>query len=581
MHKERTLMMTFEETGLNSNMIQAVTDLGFELPTPIQEQTIPQLLSSERDLIALAQTGTGKTAAFGLPIIQQTDTNKKGTQALVLCPTRELCIQITSDMKTYAKYVKDFYVVPIYGGASIETQINKLKNGKQVVVGTPGRMVDMINRGKLKLSDVRWVVLDEADEMLSMGFKEDLNTILAETPQERQTLLFSATMSSDIKKITKKYMKQADEITIGHKNSGAENVSHKYFVIQPKNKYESLKRIADINPDIYGIVFCRTRSETKIVAERLIQDGYNADALHGDLSQAQRDQVMNRFRVKHLQILVATDVAARGLDVTDLTHIINYDLPDELGIYIHRSGRTGRAGKDGVSIALITPREQHKIKTLEKMIGKNFEQSNVPSGKDICEKQLYNLIDRVEKVELNEAQIEQYLPGIYKKLSWLSREELIQHFVSVEFNRFLAYYKNAPDLNKLIPNQKNSRRSNGRPSFSRFYLNVGSKNKVNPAKLIGIINEHLHSKDVQIGKIEILNKFSFVEVDSDYESDFVNAFDNAHVDNKPLIVEHVKNPLKSKSSNGAGKRERYSERRSKSYSGDRRNGKRSNSRRGR
>jgi len=574
-------MMTFEETGLNSNMIQAVTDLGFELPTPIQEQTIPQLLSSERDLIALAQTGTGKTAAFGLPIIQQTDTNKKGTQALVLCPTRELCIQITSDMKTYAKYVKDFYVVPIYGGASIETQINKLKNGKQVVVGTPGRMVDMINRGKLKLSDVRWVVLDEADEMLSMGFKEDLNTILAETPQERQTLLFSATMSSDIKKITKKYMKQADEITIGHKNSGAENVSHKYFVIQPKNKYESLKRIADINPDIYGIVFCRTRSETKIVAERLIQDGYNADALHGDLSQAQRDQVMNRFRVKHLQILVATDVAARGLDVTDLTHIINYDLPDELGIYIHRSGRTGRAGKDGVSIALITPREQHKIKTLEKMIGKNFEQSNVPSGKDICEKQLYNLIDRVEKVELNEAQIEQYLPGIYKKLSWLSREELIQHFVSVEFNRFLAYYKNAPDLNKLIPNQKNSRRSNGRPSFSRFYLNVGSKNKVNPAKLIGIINEHLHSKDVQIGKIEILNKFSFVEVDSDYESDFVNAFDNAHVDNKPLIVEHVKNPLKSKSSNGAGKRERYSERRSKSYSGDRRNGKRSNSRRGR
>jgi ATP-dependent RNA helicase DeaD len=570
-------MMTFEETGLNNNMLQAVTDLGFEIPTPIQEQTIPKLLNSKKDLIALAQTGTGKTAAFGLPIVQQTDTSLKGTQALVLCPTRELCMQITSDMNTYSKYVKDFYVVPIYGGASIENQINKLKNGKQVVVGTPGRVVDMIKRGKLKLSAVRWLILDEADEMLTMGFKEDLNTILAETPQERQTLLFSATMSKEIKKITTKYMNQADEITIGTKNSGAENVSHKYFVVQPKNKYESLKRIADMNPDIYGIVFCRTRSETKNVAERLIQDGYNADALHGDLSQAQRDQVMNRFRTKHLQILVATDVAARGLDVTDLSHIVNYDLPDELGSYIHRSGRTGRAGKGGVSVVLVTSNEQYKIKTLEKMIGKSFEQKNVPSGKDICEKQLYNLIDRVEKVELNESQIEEYLPGIYKKLSWLSREELIQHFVSVEFNRFLAYYKNAPDLNKQLPSQKNSRKSNRRPSFSRFYLNIGSKNKVNPAKLMGIINDHLHSREIQIGKIEILNKFSFVEVDSNYETEFVNAFDNAHLDDMPLIVEHVKNPLKSRMPYRGDKQELYSDKKSKPYSGNKRNGKRSNS----
>jgi ATP-dependent RNA helicase DeaD len=570
-------MMTFEETGLNSNMLQAVTDLGFEIPTPIQEQTIPRLLNSKKDLIALAQTGTGKTAAFGLPIVQQTDTSLKGTQALVLCPTRELCMQITSDMNTYSKYVKDFFVVPIYGGASIENQINKLKNGKQVVVGTPGRVLDMIKRGKLKLSKVRWLILDEADEMLTMGFKEDLNTILAETPQERQTLLFSATMSKEIKMITTKYMNQAEEITIGNKNSGAENVSHKYFVVQPKNKYESLKRIADMNPDIYGIVFCRTRSETKNVAERLIHDGYNADALHGDLSQAQRDQVMSRFRAKHLQILVATDVAARGLDVTDLTHIVNYDLPDELGAYIHRSGRTGRAGKDGISVVLVTNNEQYKIKTLEKMIGKKFEQKNVPSGKDICEKQLYNLIDRVEKVELNESQIEEYLPGIYKKLSWLSREELIQHFVSVEFNRFLAYYKNAPDLNKQLPSQKNSRKSNRRPSFSRFYLNIGSKNKVNPAKLMGIINDHLHSREIQIGKIEILNKFSFVEVDSNYETEFVNAFDNAHLDDMPLIVEHVKNPLKSKMPHRGDKQELYSDKKSKSYSGDKRNGKRSNS----
>ncbi|MFH1051212.1 MAG: DEAD/DEAH box helicase [bacterium] len=559
-------MKTFEETGLNNEVIQAVTEMGFEIPTPIQEQTIPQLLNSGKDLIALAQTGTGKTAAFGLPIIQMTDTTSKNTQTLVLCPTRELCMQITKDIKTYSKYTKNLFVVPVYGGTSIDTQINALKNGKQIVVGTPGRVVDLINRKKLILSDIRWLVLDEADEMLSMGFKDDLNTILAETPEERQTLLFSATMSSEIKSITKKYMKKADEITIGHKNAGAENVTHQYISVQSRDKYEALKRIADINPDIYGIVFCRTRNETKVIAEKLIQDGYNADALHGDLSQVQRDQVMNRFRVKHLQILVATDVAARGLDVNDLTHIINYDMPDELGIYIHRSGRTGRAGKNGISISLINTREKGNIRSLENMIGKKFEQKNIPSGKDICQKQLFNMIDKVENVAVEEEQIAQFLPGIYNKLSWMTREELIQHFVSVEFNQLLSYYNSKPDINVASLDDKGGKRSNGRKSFSRFYFNIGSKNDINATRIIGIINEKLRSRDVQIGKIEILKKFSFVEIESSYEIDMINAFDNAKFEREPLTVELVKDRQMDSKRTFDNKKERYSDRKPRKYS---------------
>ncbi len=559
-------MKTFKETGLNNEVIQAVTEMGFELPTPIQEQTIPQLLNSGKDLIALAQTGTGKTAAFGLPIIQMTDTTSKNTQTLVLCPTRELCMQITKDIKTYSKYTKNLFVVPVYGGTSIDTQINALKNGKHIVVGTPGRVVDLINRKKLILSDIRWLVLDEADEMLSMGFKDDLNTILAETPEERQTLLFSATMSSEIKSITRKYMKKADEITIGHKNAGAENVIHQFFSVQSRDKYEALKRIADINPDIYGIVFCRTRNETKVIAEKLIQDGYNADALHGDLSQVQRDQVMNRFRVKHLQILVATDVAARGLDVTDLTHIINYDMPDELGIYTHRSGRTGRAGKNGISISIITSREKGKIRLLENMIGKKFEQKNIPTGKDICEKQLFSLIDKVEKIEVEEEQIAQFLPGIYKKLSWMTREELIQHFVSVEFNQLLAYYNSKPDLNVSSSDEGKGKRSKGRSSYSRFYFNIGSKNNINAARIIGIINENLRSRDVQIGKIEILKKFSFVEIESSYEGDMLKAFNDVSFESSPLTVELVKekpaNSIRAFSSN----KENFSDKKYKKHS---------------
>lgn len=565
-------MMTFKETGLNNDMIRAISELGYENPTPIQEQTIPHLLNSGADLIALAQTGTGKTAAFGLPIIQQTDTSVKNTQSLVLCPTRELCLQITNDMKTYSKYIDNFYVVPVYGGSSITTQINALKNGKQVVVGTPGRILDLINRKKLVLSDIRWLVLDEADEMLSMGFKDDLDAILDETPEEKQTLLFSATMSSEIKNITKKYMTNAEEITVGNKNSGAENVLHYYYVVNEKDKYESLKRIADVNPDIYGIVFCRTRSETQILADKLIQDGYQADALHGDLSQAQRDNVMNRFRIKHLQILVATDVAARGLDVNDLSHIINYQLPEEMSIYIHRIGRTGRAGKNGIAISLINNRETHKIKILERIVGKSFVQSKMPSGKEICEKQLYNFIDKVENVDVDEKQIAPFLSGIYNKLNELSREELINRFVSIEFNRFLSYYKNAPEIYSPQTPEKENNRSKGRKSYSRFYFNIGSKHKVNPMKIMGIINKHLGRNDIQIGKIEIMKKFSFVEIDSRFEKDVLNNINDSMYDNQPLVIELVeKQPMESRNEHRA-RMGNFDDKKSVQYYGSRNKG---------
>jgi ATP-dependent RNA helicase DeaD len=428
-------MNSFIESGLKPEILTAIEAMGFINPTPIQQQTIPAILGSSNDLIALAQTGTGKTAAFGLPILTLADAGLTVPQALVLCPTRELCMQITSDLQKYAKDMNHLRSVAIYGGASIENQIKSLKKGCHFVVGTPGRVLDMIRRKALVLGNIRWLVLDEADEMLNMGFKEDLDTILSETPQKRQTLLFSATMPREIAEIASKYMQDPIEISVGKRNAGAENVRHEYYMVHARDRYLALKRIVDVSPSVYGIVFCRTRQETKDVADKLMQDGYNADALHGDLSQAQRDYVMNRFRIKNLQLLVATDVAARGLDVNDLTHIINYNLPDDLEVYIHRSGRTGRAGKSGVAVSIIHTRETGRIKDLERMTRKPFERKKVPGGKEICEKQLFNLVDRVENTEVD-PQIEQYLPVIYKKLEWLSREELIKHFVSVEFNRF-------------------------------------------------------------------------------------------------------------------------------------------------
>ena len=580
-------MTTFKSLGLSDEILQAIEKLGFETPTPIQEKTIPILLENENDLIGLAQTGTGKTAAFGLPIIQKI-TESKDTQALILSPTRELCMQITNDLKSYAKNSDKINIVAVYGGASIVGQVAELHRGAQIVVGTPGRSLDLINRKKLLVNNIRFLVLDEADEMLTMGFKDELDGILETTPKEKQTLLFSATMPQDIVRISKTYMNKPIEVSVGKRNEGADNIEHIYYEVHAKDRYEALKRIADMNPKIYGIVFCRTRRETQEIAEKLMQDGYNADALHGDLSQAQRDHVMARFRSRHLQLLVATDVAARGLDVNDLTHIINFNLPDEDEVYIHRSGRTGRAGKSGVSLSILHMREKSKLRAIEKKIGKKFEKRQVPSGREICETQLFNLIDKFEQVEVNEKQIEPFLDVIYQKLSSLDREELIKRFVSVEFNQFLEYYKNARDLNAVDRNEPydrdrnnksfergdrerdrdrgrgrdrdrvRDREDNGRGfgerssrseessdrrksyadiEFSRFFINKGSKDDLNPVALIGLINKYSKERGIEIGKIEIMKSFSFFEIDRNFEGKLMNNFQDAVFDNSPVMLE--------------------------------------------
>ncbi len=558
-------MKSFSETDLESEILDAIKSLGFEKPTPIQAEAIPHLLSSDRDLIASAQTGTGKTAAFGLPSIQLTNIENKTTQTLVLCPTRELCLQITKDITNYSKNCKGLSTVAVYGGASIDPQTKALKRGAHIVVATPGRAKDLIRRKKLLLGNVARVVLDEADEMLSMGFKEDLDAILSETPKKKQILLFSATMSKEIVAITKKFMQDPLEISAARVNQGADNVKHFYYMVQVKDRYELLKRIADINPNIYGIVFCRTRRETKEISNKLMQDSYNADALHGDLSQAQRDEVMGRFRKRQLQILVATDVAARGLDVNDLTHIINFNLPDDSEIYIHRSGRTGRAGKSGTSIAIINTREARKIKEIQKKSGIVFSKASVPSGKDICTKQLYALIDKIEKVKVDETQIEPFLPTIYEKLDWLSREELIKHFVSAEFNRFLSYYKYSKDIN-VSENQKEESGKRGekrrredkrKESHSRLFINVGSKNNLNPARLIGLINEGLDSGDADIGKIDIMKTFSFFEIEDASEAKLIKALEGQTFEGVSLVIE----PSKEKSASGSFSKEKSSRRR--------------------
>lgn len=529
--------MTFQETGLREDIVRATQELGFEQPTPIQERIIPLILNTEKDLISLAQTGTGKTAAFGLPLIQLTDPEYKDIQTIVLCPTRELCMQITGDMVKYSKYVKGFKTVAVYGGADIRNQIKLLKAGCHVVVGTPGRIMDLIQRKALRLSGIRWLVLDEADEMLNMGFKEDLDVILAETPEVKRTFLFSATMPREIASIARKYMDHPEEVSVGQRNQGAENVRHEYYTVHAKDRYSALKRIADIYPSIYGIVFCRTRQITREVAEKLMADGYNADALHGDLSQAQRDHVMNRFRHKQLQLLVATDVAARGLDVSDLTHIINYDLPDDNEVYIHRTGRTARAGKSGVAISIIHTREMKKIRDIERMTGKKFVSKPVPTGVEVCEKQLFNLVDRMEKVEVNEEQIGQFLPVIYKKLEWLGREELIKHFVSLEFNRFLSYYKNAPDLN--VTYQEKDRKSRPRGQFVSLRMNVGHKHGLSPTRLIGLINEQTRRRNIPIGRIDIGIKSSSFEVDQNSLKEILRAFRNTLFDGFRVKIEQA------------------------------------------
>ena len=545
-------MNYFTESGLHDQILEAVQEMGFEKPTPIQAKTIPHSLASRQDLIALAQTGTGKTAAFGLPAIHLTNTEDKRTQTLVLCPTRELCVQISKDLTAYSKYIKGVGIVPVYGGANIETQIKALNKQAQIVVGTPGRVRDLIKRKKLSLKNIERVILDEADEMLSMGFREELDAILSETPEKKQTSLYSATMSKEIINITSQYMDNPVELSAAGTNKGIKNVDHNYYMVRSKDKYEVLKRIADINPSIYGIVFCRTRRETKEIANKLMQDGYNAEALHGDLSQAQRDTVMDKFRLNHLQLLVATDVAARGLDVNDLTHIINYSLPDDTEGYIHRSGRTGRAGKGGTSTAIIHTREKGKIKEIEKRAGITFTKQLVPSGEEICQKQLYTLIDKMEKVEVDENQIEPFLAEIYKKLEWMSKEELIKHFVSLEFNRFLDYYKNARDINvseqkireqKKTDTKKRSRkeqRKAGNAALKRMYINVGSKQNLKPPRLIGLINEALDSGSAEIGKIDIMKKFSFFDFDEKYKDQLIKALKGKKFEGTSLYLEVAK-----------------------------------------
>jgi len=535
-------MNKFEALGIEPNIVKAITEIGFETPTPIQEQAIPVLLKEEKDLVGLAQTGTGKTAAFGLPLVQTVDFNSRNTQALILCPTRELCLQITKDLQSFCKYIPGANIVAIYGGASIVNQLRDVKRGAQIVVGTPGRMVDMINRKGVTLKTVIRVVLDEADEMLNMGFKEDLDMILSETPEEKCTWLFSATMPREVETISRKYMADPFQITVGKRNEGNVNIEHVYYVVQSRDRYASLKRIVDYYPDIFGIIFCRTKAETQEVAEKLIRDGYNADALHGDLSQAQRDQVMKRYRSHTLQVLVATDVAARGIDVDDVTHVINYNLPDEIENYTHRSGRTARAGKTGISIVILNIREVGKIKMLEKIIGKKFTKAQVPGGSEVCEKQLFALISKIHDVEVNEVAIARYLPQIYSQLEDLSKEELIKRFVSDEFNRFLEYYKNAPDLNvenrgmdrgtERSSDRFSERSTDSRPprpmdrdaNMTRFFINVGEMDGLDKGGLLRFICDTSNLEGSNIGRIDIKSSFSFFDAAKEVEDFLMNAF---------------------------------------------------------
>lgn len=564
--------MTFKELGISPEILKAIDELGFENPMPVQAETLPVLLNDDVDLVALAQTGTGKTAAFGLPMIQKMDYTNKDTEVLVLCPTRELCIQISKDCKNYSKHIEDCTILPVYGGASIEVQIRTLRKGVKMIVATPGRMNDLINRGKVDISKLKYIILDEADEMLDMGFKEDLDNILAQTPNTKHTLLFSATMPKEVETIAKEYMNDPIKIQIGVRNQGADNVSHVYYLVHAKDRYLALKRIADYYPNIYSIVFCRTKIETQEVADMLIRDGYNADSLHGDLSQAQRDHVMNRFRLKNIQMLVATDVAARGLDVNNLTHVINYNLPDELEQYVHRSGRTGRADKTGISIAIINLREKHKIREIERQIKKEFTKANIPTGKEVCTKQLFNMIDKVEHVDVNYSEIETFLPDIMKKLEWMDKEELIRKFVSQEFNRFLEYYRNAPDLNVDESREKSKqdknrqdkgnkdKRTNKNGNFTRLFITLGHKDKIVPQRLIGMINDYTHQRHIEIGKIDILDNFSYVEVEDEKVEAVINAFEGKFVKGRPIAVEIA-------DSKGTSSRGKSSDRRS---GGDRR-----------
>lgn len=520
-------MKTFEELGVRDDLLKAIKELGFEMPMPVQEKVIPHLLDPESaDVVALAQTGTGKTAAFGLPLLQRIDPDLHQPQALIISPTRELCLQIGSDLADFSKYMPHVKVLPVYGGSSIESQIRALREGVQIIVATPGRLIDLINRGVVKLDHVHTVVLDEADEMLNMGFLESIDDILSHVPSDRKMLMFSATMPDEIARIAKKYMKQPVEFVIGNRNEGSANVKHVYYMVNARDKYLALKRIADDSPNIYAIIFCRTRRDTQEIADKLIADGYNADALHGDLSQQQRDIVMRKFRDRVITMLVATDVAARGLDVDDLTHVINYGLPDDTAVYTHRSGRTGRAGKTGVSVAIIHSREKGKLREIEKKIGKKFERKEVPTPQHIIEKQLYNLADRIEKVKVDEEEIAKYLPGVSRKLEWLSGEDLLKRVVSLEFQRLLDYYRDAPEIDfidekptkdrkeRAPRNDKDKDRRTAEKGMERIYVNMGKADGFFAGNLIEVLNHNVPGKRVDVGRIDLMPNYTLFDVPS-------------------------------------------------------------------
>ena len=561
-------MKTFEELGVSPEIRKAIEEMGYENPMPVQEEVIPYLLGEGNDVVALAQTGTGKTAAFGLPLIQKINVKNRVPQALILCPTRELCLQIAGDLNDYSKYIDGLKVLPVYGGSSIESQIRMLKSGVHIIVATPGRLIDLMERKVAKLDTIGNVVMDEADEMLNMGFTDSINSILEKVPEDRNTLMFSATMSPEISRISKQYLRNAKEITIGTKNEGSKNVNHIAYVVHAKDKYAALKRIADYYPQIYGIIFCRTRKETQEIADKLIQDGYNADSLHGELSQAQRDLVMQKFRQRHLQLLVATDVAARGLDVNDLTHVINYGLPDDTESYTHRSGRTGRAGKTGISIAIINLRERGKMREIERIINKKFIVGEMPTGKQICEQQLIKLIDDIKKVKVNEEEIESFLPGIYRKLEWLSKEDLIKRVVSMEFNRFLEYYSNAPEIETpTVTDRRGEREPRERKEhgssrekterkaekgYTRLFLNLGKTDGFYANQIIELINRNMKKQRTTIGRIDLMQNFSFFEVAEKQANDVISALNKVNLNGRKVVVE-VAGENSGKSDNGGRK----------------------------
>jgi ATP-dependent RNA helicase DeaD len=539
-------MNPFINLGIRHDIVNAISELGFENPTPIQEQSIPVLLTGSNDFVGLAQTGTGKTAAFGLPLLELLDFEENYPQALVLCPTRELCLQITNDIKNYSKKMGNVNVVAVYGGASISDQLRQIKRGVQIVVATPGRMLDIINRKAIDFTQVKFVVLDEADEMLNMGFQEDIDSILSTTPDTKKTWLFSATMPTEVRRIAKKYMNEPFELTMGTKNTGNANIEHEYYIVRARDKYAAFKRIVDFNPDIFGIVFCRTKIETQDIAEALLKDGYNADSLHGDLSQQQRDKVMKRYRDRSLQLLIATDVAARGIDVNDVTHVINYSLPDEVENYTHRSGRTARAGKTGVSISIINAKELGKIRQIERGLGKKFVKAEIPTGFDVCEKQLFSIVHKVHNVQVNDEQIEQYLPRIMEEFKDMTKEDFIKRFASIEFNRFLDYYKNAPDLNAPLEEGRRFERDGeraprgenaGKSEYTRLFINLGSVDEFNRGDLLGYICNQSKISGRTVGKIDVKGVYSFFEVPHADVEKVMGGFKEAEFKGRPVRIE--------------------------------------------